>query len=234
MSKNLVIGIVGDESLHQEWISKSADFDLMLIYYQEELGKYREDAKYYLDGVKGSKWSILYEQGDFIKPLLENYNYIFIPDDDLSMSPDIIGSIFQLMAEHNLWLSQPAINGYLSVGITKPKKSCKLRFTNWVEIMCPCFHRGALRKCWETFNTNKSNWGISFLWNALLENPVDKIAILDCLPITHTRKPGSGENYKRNLKRNAALNEMQQLLEQHNLTRKKIIYSTIPPTAWLL
>ena len=47
--KNLVIGIVGDESVHPTWISEPGvrNFDLCLIYFGDDDGRYSDQADYY-------------------------------------------------------------------------------------------------------------------------------------------------------------------------------------------
>ena len=56
---NLVIGVVGDESLHKHWISEK--YDLFLIYYgdnESNKQKYKNQANHYHE-LKGTKFNIV-------------------------------------------------------------------------------------------------------------------------------------------------------------------------------
>lgn len=226
MRKNLVIGVVGDKSLHKHWIDdENRNYDLMLIYYGKEKEKYKEDCEYYIENVSGTKWNIIYDLKIQIKELFEKYDYFFFPDDDLIMNTSSINRFFEIASEYKLSLCQPGIVGYISVPFTIPRPLTKIRFTNWVEIMCPCFSSEALKLCWKTFNLNKSNWGIAFVWNLLLEKPKDKIAIIDEIAAIHTRAIGSGENYKNNLAQKEALEELSIIIKKYQINTEKIVYS---------
>jgi hypothetical protein len=223
-TKNLVIGVVGDKSLHNKWIKNKKNFDLMLVYFGKEKEKYKKDCQYWLENVNGTKWNIIYNLN---KNIIKNYKYVFFPDDDIDVNSEQIEHIFALMRKHRLWLSQPAIKGFVSDEFTKKIKGNKLRFTNWVEIMCPCFEINALNRCWNTFNENKTNWGIAHLWNLNLKNPINKIAILDCVEVNHTRALGTGENYKNNFNRALAMKELNHIFKKYDLKYEKIVYDKI-------
>lgn len=81
--KNLIIGVVGDESLHRHW--KSDEYDLFLVYYGDEINKYKRDSNYYAT-YKGTKFNIVGDLYDDHKEIIDQYKYIFIPDDDLYIS----------------------------------------------------------------------------------------------------------------------------------------------------
>jgi hypothetical protein len=95
-------------------------------------------------------------------------------------------------------LAQPAILGWWTSRNSVKVSGLKLRYTNWVEMMCPCFSKKALELCKETFNADKSCWGIEFIWNKLLGFPKNKIAIIDEVHAIHTRPMMDGDNYKMN------------------------------------
>lgn len=194
MKKNLVIAAVGDESLHKEWIPcKHNEYDLSLIHYGDQKD-YSNDCKF-LFKEKGPKFHLL---SKIIKknPILLNYKNIWMPDDDLFISPSEIDKIFEIHDQYNLWISQPSIMGWYGLDTTLHHKNCILRYTNYVEIMCPCFEIEALKKCIHTFEENKTGWGIDHIWNQLLNHPTDRLAIIDESIAIHTRPVGSGDTYK--------------------------------------
>jgi hypothetical protein len=192
MRKNLVISCVGPNSLHKSWLKENRNFDLLLYYYGDVKNLYKEDADCYFEK-KGTKFNIIADLD-----LANKYEYIFVPDDDLLMDCDDINRLFDLAKKHDLWVCQPSIMGYYSVHQTLHHPGCVLRYTNWVEIMCPCFSNYAFEVCQKTFNYSKSCWGVEKLWNKKLGNPKDKIAIIDDVIAQHTRPCFAGDNYTNN------------------------------------
>lgn len=226
MNKNLIIVPAGDTSLHHHWISGNCNFDLIIIYYgtsNEVFDKYKDQS---LDCIqkKGEKWHLIhhYIKNNFDK--LKNYEYIWFPDDDLLTNPEDIKTLFEVNKEYNLSLSQPSLDGYVSYDIEKKVDGSKLRFTSFVEIICPLMSFDTM--CWllDYFIVNQSGWGMDYLWTKLLGNPVDKIAILDIITVTHT-KP-IAQNYNGRFKK-APMVELQELFKKHKLTFNQQVYSQI-------
>ena len=191
--KNLVIGAVGDKSLHHHWLNGKRNYDLFLIYFGDGQG-YEGEGEYY-KRAKGYKFhliqDVLAENPDLLK-----YDYIWLPDDDIYATPKEINKLFRMMQEYDLYLAQPSIVGWYGVDITLHQKGSVLRYTNWVEIMCPCFSGMALDICKSVFKENKTGWSIETIWNVLLDHPRDKIAIIDDIIVAHTRRVLKGETHK--------------------------------------
>jgi hypothetical protein len=70
-----------------------------------------------------------------------------------------------------------------------------MRYTNFIEVMAPCFSNKMLFKSLDLFDRSLSGWGMDFVWSKIAENPDRGIAIIDAIAITHTR-PIGGPNYK--------------------------------------
>jgi hypothetical protein len=190
-NKNLVISTVSDSSLHKSWCNSKA-FDTYLIYFGDNKG-FKGETKYYKKA-KGYKYHLIkdaLDEDEFWK----NYEYIWLPDDDLMASSEDVERLFQLMKTYDLELAQPSIMGYYGTWITLHQMGSIVRFTNWVEIMCPCFSKSALSVCKETFKENNCGWGIEGTWNVLLGHPQNKIGIIDDVVVTHTRPVLSGDTY---------------------------------------
>lgn len=190
--KNLVISTVGDSSLHKHWCGSKL-FDTYLIYYGNKEG-YSGETKYYKKS-KGYKYHLIkdaLDESDFWK----NYEYIWLPDDDLKISIENVEKLFKLMQFYKLDLGQPSIMGYYGTWITLHQMGSSIRFTNWVEIMCPCFSSEALSICKKTFKENNCGWGIEGTWNVLLDHPQNKIGIIDDVIAIHTRPVLSGDTYE--------------------------------------
>jgi len=196
--RNLVIVRAGDSSLHPGWLHcrKPRNWDLLISYFGENADAFRSSGVSRVDG-KGPKWPILKaviaERADEII----RYEYVFLPDDDLECDGDSITQLFEVCKQVGLALAQPSLSldSFASHGITLHNKSSVVRFTNYVEIMAPCFHQTALRLCLDTFDENITGWGIDILWAALIAEQGWRLGIVDDVQVRHTRS-FFGPNYE--------------------------------------
>ena len=60
------------------------------------------------------------------------------------------------------------------------------RATNFIEVMAPCFHREALKKCIQSFGEEVSSYGVDDLWFHILGKPKRGLLIFDTLVMEHT------------------------------------------------
>jgi len=193
----LVIVRAGDHSLHPQWTSSlvTRDWDLAVSYFGDDSHRYRDAGELRIDD-KGPKWPGLHallSRDDFWR----GYDYIWLPDDDLSVTQSTISALFEVSASRDLALTQPALSwsSFYSYPVTIRLPSFELRLTNFVEIMAPCFKRSALEICLPTMGHNLSGWGLSWVWPSLLSGVPPRVAIIDRVTVTHTRRPG-GPNYE--------------------------------------
>lgn len=196
--RNLVVVRAGDESLHPKWLNQaeSRNFDIFVSYFGKTPGRFEEEAEYY-ESVQGLKWPVLETLLLQKSDLFSTYDAYWFPDDDLLTDTETISQMFDLFHAHDLWLAQPALGpgSHLTYPVTTRVPHLKLRFTGFVEIMCPIFNRHALSILGPTFGSSASGWGLDFLWAHLLNYPQDRIAILDETPVIHTRPIGGGSFY---------------------------------------
>lgn len=205
MTRNLVLAVVGDESLHKNWINASRNFQLYLIYYGNHKNKYKKDADFYLQR-SGSKYFIIHDLIENNRDFFFKYDAIFMPDDDIYLETKDIIEMFNIF--HNpdpkkiFDLAQPSIIGWYSLWITLHDPTYHYRFTNFVEIMCPIFSKKAIKELWETFTETKSSWGLDMVWDYKLGHPRNRIAIIDDVIAIHTRQVLSGDLYQNQIKHN--------------------------------
>ncbi len=115
----------------------------MVNYFGDDPDIYREEDVVRIDS-KSPKWPPLQALMTQHPEWLDRYGYLMFPDDDLEMSKADINRFFEVCEENKLELAQPA----LTVGspVTHPlliqNTASKLRFTNFVEVMAPCFSSG--------------------------------------------------------------------------------------------
>ena len=193
MKKYLVISTVGDESLHSEWIDGDSNFDLILLYYgnNDEIVKNYTNQTPHVYAAKGEKYHLLKSLILSSPELISEYKYIWLPDNDVSISTENINKMFEIAEQYDLYLAQPAMKGYVSHQITLPQPGNLLRYTNFVEVLAPLMNLETLMLCKDTFDENYSGWGYDFLWPYLLNYPKDKIAIIDNIVMTHTKPIGT-------------------------------------------
>jgi hypothetical protein len=148
----LVIVRAGDSSLHPRWTHSLAtrDWDLVVSYFGNDPHCYRDGGVIRIDDM-GPKYPALHtvlNREDFWR----GYDYIWLPDDDLAVSQGTISSLFEVTASHDFALTQPALSwlSWFSHAVTIQHPSFKLRLTNFVEIMAPCFERRFLETCLPT------------------------------------------------------------------------------------
>lgn len=195
--KNCVITAVGKSSLHRLWTNGDCHFDLHLIVYDDSYEEFIDDAPF-VSHIKGYKLRVVYQYLQSNPKLLDSYEYFFIPDDDILMDSSQINSLFEQMRLYGLKIAQPAlVDSYYLWVHTLRDPYCKIRYTNFVEMMVPCFSRKALRKVLFTFNENETGWGTETHWPLLIDAKDTDMAIVDAIPVVHTRPIQSGQTMHR-------------------------------------
>jgi hypothetical protein len=131
---------------------------------------------------------------------LINYDYFFMPDDDIDISCEEINLLFNKAMTLNLDLCCPSIEksniSYPSWDLFVHKDDMDFIPTSFVEIMCPVFSRYALTQVFETFNKSQSGWGLDLVWPKLIGNNGNNIGVVNSIVARHTRKITGGTLYK--------------------------------------
>jgi hypothetical protein len=193
MRRNLIVVRAGDASLHRRWMndSRARKFDLLVSYYGSLPGRYQNRADHYHE-MQGPRWPAHDWLWRNQREIFDRYDRVAFVCDDIDAVTASWNLMFDLCERFDLDLAQPAIGGYASHAITQPVDGSLLRYTNFVEIMCPVFSRRALALCGDTFGQLVSGWGLEFLWAALLPYPQFRIAIVDQVCVDHTRPTRKG------------------------------------------
>lgn len=187
MNKNCIISAIGAFSLHRQWIKDENTFDLHLIIYDDSYELFKMDSPY-ITTSQGYKFKLIYDYLRNNEHLIDQYDFFYMPDDDILIDQPNTEKLFDYMEIYELEIAQPAIaNSYFSHPHTFRKSNSIIRFTNFVEIMQPCFSRDALKKVLNTFNESKSGWGIDFHWGQIVNYTKFNMAIIDDIYSEHTR-----------------------------------------------
>lgn len=215
-----VFSAVGKQSLHRNWIYPIHNFDLHLIIYDKSAIDFNNDTPYITTG-HGYKFKLIYKYLIENPKFLEIYDYYYMPDDDILIDSSNISKLFEYMEKYNLNIAQPALyDSYYTFKHTIREKYSILRFTNFVEIMQPCFSREALNKVLFTFNENESGWGIDYHWGEIIGSNKYDMAIIDDVKSVHTRPVCSYNPQNKE--------DLDEYLKKHELNTEVNVYNLIP------
>lgn len=198
----LIIGRVGDGSLHGSWIAGVRDedrvFDLHLSYYGDRAEPFGDPgATFTLTHDPGAKFPGLSACLTKLEPRLDAYRWVCFVDDDVWAPYATWQRFFQIVDMMQPSLAQPALKrgSFYSHDITLERPNYLGRWTNFVEIMNFCFSVDFLRQMRGTFDQNASGWGVDYLWAQNAAPKERSLAIIDQAPVLHTRAVGRGGLY---------------------------------------
>jgi hypothetical protein len=225
MVKSLVLARAGQNSLHRLWIDpgKPRDWDLYLCPFQE-LPTQTLDCTIG-DVISGPKWTglnrLLNEWNGW-----RDYDYIWLPDDDILASQDTISAMFEAAHRLNFQLFAPALHeaSHYAHFIAMRNANFFARRVGFVEIMVPCFSREALEKLLPSFSLSTTGWGwgLDSLWPKLLD--YKNLGIIDSTPVLHTRPVGQFRD--QDLSRRV-LEESDRILRNHGCGQQLVTFAGI-------
>lgn len=113
MNKYLIFSSIGDNSVHDHWLStENREFDIVLAYFGNNDEYYNKIAKNNSDNFtiykkKGFKWPNF---NDYISNNdVSQYKYIWIPDDDIELDGDKINEMFETLEKYpNIMVAIPS------------------------------------------------------------------------------------------------------------------------------
>ena len=218
--KNAVFVPVGKDSLHRQLLKGDADFDLHLLIYDGSYNKFCNDSDFVACDA-GYKMDMIYRYLHRHPELFEKYEYFFLLDDDIVISTEDVNRLFSMMREYQLKIAQPSlVMSYYTYKHTAFHPFYILRYTNFVEMMMPCFSRDALKAVLPTIE-QKIRWcGIEMHWPVLVGSNHKDMAIVDAVSAKHTRPVQSWNS----------LSQLQQenYLKKHNLSWSIEMYGGLP------
>ena len=167
--QNLVVVRAGENSLHPGWLNHDNNpynFDLLISYFSQAAYENHKNAP----GVRavlvrGGKWDGLFKTLSGLANL-DQYDFVWLPDDDIATDGATIETMFALAAEFELGVCQPALShdSFYSHFIFNQCRAFKLRYVNYVEIMVPCLSRRVLRHALPLFENSMSGFGLDNIW----------------------------------------------------------------------
>lgn len=219
LKPNCIIISAGKDSLHRELFEGERDFDVHLLVFDDSYNKHCNDTDFIV-AMSGYKMDMTYRYLQRHPEYLSHYEYFFLMDDDIRITTASVNRLFQLMREYSLRIAQPSlVLSYYTYEHTLHNPACKLRYTNFVEMMVPCFSCEALVKVLPTFE-EKVRWrGIEFHWAKLIQSNKHDMAIVDDVVCVHT-KPISSWSMDNDLL-------TKHYIKDNNLSRDICVFSSV-------
>lgn len=192
----LVLARAGGKSLHREWLgdgTTARTWDLQLNAYGDQANEVTGgDLPTVVD--QGTKWDSLARHFRAHPELLDRYDYVMLPDDDLRMAPGDINRLFELATQQDLVVSQLAMSrdSWVTYPALMTCPGYQLRYTNHIDSMAPCIRSSYLKTLLPLIERHISGWGADHVWALLMEEPAYRCAVIDEVTMVHTRPLGSG------------------------------------------
>ncbi|NVO57713.1 hypothetical protein HW561_18095 [Rhodobacteraceae bacterium B1Z28] len=234
MKKNLVVVRAGSKSLHHRWQEigyEDRNYDLLVSYFSDDAyARFVPEPGVEAVLVKGGKWDGLF--GTLSDRDLSQYDYFWLPDDDLDISASDVNALFESMLVYGLRIAQPSLtlDSYFSHFVFSQCPGFVLRYTNYIEIMAPCMHRDILMKALPLFRGTMSGYGLDYIWCRWAEAGAFRTAILDEIAMHHTRP--IGKNLKAVMAETSKLSSEEEeavLKDMFDLSRRTVpvVYAAI-------
>jgi FkbM family methyltransferase len=182
-----------------QWVAATErSWDLLCVCYADDeatAASLRREADFFLQR-KGSKFQNLYALQLMHPDILKGYDFVWVLDDDLVMSPGQIEDMFALARAWDLWVCQPAFSrrGRVSHAITTRESAANLlRIVTFVEVTCPLFRRDKLELFLDHYDGSLVGMGIDHWFAHVLQsdrNP--KFAVVDAIEVVNPRESEKG------------------------------------------
>jgi len=188
----LVVVRAGRKSLHPQWLAER-NFALMVAWYEQPEIDPAAPAPWltYRDvpGPKVAGFAALFRSEP---QLLEDYSHIALIDDDIAADATAIARCFAIGVECGLEIWQPSLtwSSFYSYAIFLHNPVTRLRYCNFIEMLCPFFSATALTRTLPLFDLGYET-GIDRAWCRLSDDPLYKYAVVDAVEFTHTRPIGT-------------------------------------------
>lgn len=185
----LVVVRAGPRSLHPRWAAPERNFDILAAVYDPHAPVAEGEIRVSIPGSKVAGLSKLFAQ----RPdLLDNYRCIALIDDDIDTDAQGLSTIFSRGAAMHLEIWQPSLtwDSYFSYAVFLQNRRFRLRYVNYVEMMCPFFSAESLRRALPLFGEGWET-GIDTVWGRQFDDPNGRCAVLDEVAVTHTRPVGT-------------------------------------------
>ena len=193
-NRNLVIVRAGRKSLHPSWLggAEQPRFDVLVTAYEEgvpPIGGRDNVATIFVAGRKVVGFNQVFTEHPWI---FDDYDRIALLDDDLETDATAINRLFDIGETFGLSIWQPSLtpDSFFSYAVFLRNTAFTLRYSNFIEIMCPVFTARTLADLRPLFALG-FEVGIDLLWCRCFDMPWFKCAVVDAVAVKHTRAVGA-------------------------------------------
>ena len=165
------------------------DIDIVISYFSKPSQDFKHPNLWVLNGglSKYHAFKSLWDEEHSIR----NYDSYAFFDADLVANSRTISLLFKDGGLHQLQAWHPSLcdKSHTRWSFLGSQKNSHegLRYTNFIEVMCPFFSNEGLKKCVKTFSESISTWGLDYAWSSLISE--SDMAVIDNHSISHYGKP---------------------------------------------
>ena len=190
----------GDRSALRRWGADDPRrrWDLVLGYYGDSEREYAELSQHadFAFRDKGGKYQILRRLMAREPDLFSRYDYVWVCDDDIEMTPIQIDEAFAITERFEFWVAQPAFDpsGKISHAMTRSvAPRYDYRLVNFVEEGVPIFRRDKLDAFLAVYDGSLTGWGIAYWYvNVLRADSFARFAIIDRVSVRNPHDADKG------------------------------------------
>lgn len=182
MNKICFFTSIGEDLSLIDFVKKNYKYDIVANYYGDKEQTYNQIQKKtkYSINFKLSKFQAAYK----MREILEQYDYIFIFDDDAIITKGSLEKLIEIITDHKLDIVAPAQDpaGRISFKLHLPKNGDHVfRKVNFVEVNFVVFSKKAFTEFMPVYKGYLIDWGIDHLYSSMFERIgiVDEVVILN-------------------------------------------------------
>lgn len=196
--KNCIFTSAGRHNNASQWLTtENRSWDLITAYYGDDDDMYHhlaEKSDIFFTR-KGSKFQNIHSFFHDHPECFAGYDYVWVMDDDLQISPEDIEKSFDTALRYDFWVCQPGfdVNGKISHAVTKHNSSTVVRIVDFVEVTCPLFRTDKLVEFLKKYDGSLVGWGIDYWYSHVLQSKVFyKFGIIDTVIILNPLDEAKG------------------------------------------
>jgi hypothetical protein len=191
---------------HWRWTKNDRNYSILAVQYgdfEPEEGAYDALLK-----ISGFKWTIAKELQKHLD--YTDWEYVGFYDDDVILDYSAMNYSFDLAASKEFKAFQISLSpgSESQYPCTRYNPSLKYSYTNFIEIMCPVFHKSVINKAMRLAHSYDifCGWGFDYVMAEYLDI---KPAIIHEVHMFHPPRPDTGSGYDKT----KAFNEMYNLFD---------------------
>lgn len=196
--KNCIFTSAGNKNNIAEWLSGSdRSWDLISVFYGDDVSV-QEQVKKNSDiffARKGGKFQNLFSLYTDFPSILDQYDRVWVIDDDIKISPSQIETMFKISEDWDFWVCQPSFNstGKVSHAVTQHQPTSFLRIVDFVEVNCPLFRKDKLIRFLSEYDGSLVGWGIDYWYGHVLESKKrNHFAVIDVVSVINPLDESKG------------------------------------------